>query len=60
MSGVESALLKPIFVSSSSGLDRRIQDAFRALIKIFLQPLERLLDGPIKSDHDDVVFKHCI
>jgi hypothetical protein len=34
-------------------LDRRIQNALPGIAKSFSQPLERLLDGPVKPDHDE-------
>jgi hypothetical protein len=33
-----------------------IQNALPGVKKDFIQPLERFLDGPIKSDHDDKSF----
>jgi hypothetical protein len=36
-------------------LDRRIQNRLEPIDKRpFFQPLERLLDGPVKPDHDEM------
>jgi hypothetical protein len=45
-----------IFSSSSSGLTGGSRIGSGRLIKGSFQPLERLLDGPVKPDHDDIVF----